>query len=249
MCLPGRGQEQHPSSRSIPSPTHHWLSSPLLLPGGPPRPVPRGSRPLERLVPLQAPCHGQLPGSRGKEASRGTQKPALPARDRYHPEQRQCPPPLDRAAVPGMASGPAPVHFGNRPALGRRGSSSLAGGVGTGAVSVTVISLFAGLGFPPRNPPPQGAGVRLPKLLFPAPSSSGWRGRRGMVGFFLYFFTLGQLPGRMEAGDIHPAVFNSSPSGFAHPHPLVPSSVQGCPRRGRVWAWKHHLPIIFFVPI
>lgn len=92
------------------------------------------------------------------------QKPALPTRDRYHPEQRQRPPPLDRAAVPGMASGPAPVRFGNRPALDRRGSSSLAGGVGTGAVSVTVISLFAGLGFPPpRNPPPQGAGVRLPK--------------------------------------------------------------------------------------
>lgn len=57
-----------------------------------------------------------------------------------------------------------------------------------------------------------------------------------MVGFFLYFFTLGQPPGRMEAGDIHPAVFNSSPSGFAHPHPLVPSSIQGCPRLGRVWA-------------
>lgn len=56
------------------------LSAPLFLPGGPPRPVPRGRWALERLVPLQAPCHGQLPGSRGKGASTGVQKAALPLR-------------------------------------------------------------------------------------------------------------------------------------------------------------------------
>lgn len=88
VCLgsaEARRQERHPGS---PQPRGcHRLSSPLLLAGGPPRPVPRGSRALERLVPLQAPRHGQLLGSGGKGVSRGMQRPALPL-------QRQCPPAL-----------------------------------------------------------------------------------------------------------------------------------------------------------
>lgn len=60
--------------------------------------MPRGSRALERLVPLQAPCHGQLPGSRGKGVSRGTQRPALPSRGWYHPLQRRCPPALRQSS-------------------------------------------------------------------------------------------------------------------------------------------------------
>lgn len=55
----------------LPAPPGLCLSSALPLPGGSPRPVPRGSRPLERLVPLQAPRHGQLPGSGGEGVAEG----------------------------------------------------------------------------------------------------------------------------------------------------------------------------------
>lgn len=46
-------------------------ASPLHPPGGPPRPLPRRSWPLERPVPLQAPGHRQLPGRRGEWGGRG----------------------------------------------------------------------------------------------------------------------------------------------------------------------------------
>lgn len=81
----------------LPAPPGLCLSSALPLPGGSPRPVPRGSRPLERLVPLQAPCHGQLPGSGGEGVAEG-------CRDvpwwggLWHPLQRQCPPRAGRDA-------------------------------------------------------------------------------------------------------------------------------------------------------
>lgn len=65
------------------SPLCHRLSSPLPRPGGPPRPVPRGSRALERLVPLQAPRHGQLPGCGGKGASGGAQRADLTVTKRW----------------------------------------------------------------------------------------------------------------------------------------------------------------------
>lgn len=56
---------------NTPVPPVPWLSSALSPPGGSPRPVPRGSRALEWLVPLQAPRHGQLPGSGGKGVAEG----------------------------------------------------------------------------------------------------------------------------------------------------------------------------------
>lgn len=51
------------------------VSLPCLTPvppqGGPPRPLPWRSWPLERPVPLQAPGHGQLLGCRGERGGRG----------------------------------------------------------------------------------------------------------------------------------------------------------------------------------
>lgn len=70
----------------LPVPPVPWLSSPLPFPGGSPRPVPGRGRPLEWLVPLQAPRHGQLPGSRGKGVAEGCREVM------WHPLQRQCPP-------------------------------------------------------------------------------------------------------------------------------------------------------------
>lgn len=55
----------------LPAPPVLCLSSPVPLPGGSPRSVPRGRRPLERLVPLQAPGHGQLLGSGGEGVAEG----------------------------------------------------------------------------------------------------------------------------------------------------------------------------------
>lgn len=79
----------------LPVPPVLWLSSPLPLPGGSPRPVPRGSRALEWLVPLQAPRHGQLPGSRGKGVAEGCRKVpwgcSTPGKGSAHLRQGVCP--------------------------------------------------------------------------------------------------------------------------------------------------------------
>lgn len=219
------------------SPTRCWLSSPLLLPGGPPRPVPRGSRALERLVPLQAPCHGQLPGSRGKGASRGMQKPALPSRGWYHPLQRQCPPTLDRAAMPRIV--PGPIFGAILPWTSTappRSQEALA------PVSTIVIACWQGYAFSREIPHPMVQAFACQNCCSLLPPLLAGGDRRRWSGFSSicllqakqrYWYN---LLVRWEQEIIHPAAFNSSRSGFAHPHPLVHSSIQGCPYLGRVWA-------------
>lgn len=87
--------------RELPVPPVLCLSSPMPLPGGSPRPVPRGSRPLERLVPLQAPRHGQLPGSGGEGVAEGCRDVpwgcGTPRKGRAH---------LGQGVMPSVSSGP-----------------------------------------------------------------------------------------------------------------------------------------------